>query len=253
MADELLVERRGDALWLTMNRPERRNAINPALLGAFESVLAAIPDGVRAVVLTGAGSSFCAGADLEWMAAQAMSDVEATAGSRRVSALFAAYDALPVPLVARINGPAVGGGVGLAAIADVAVAAEGATFHLAEVLVGLVPAMISPYVTRRVGPGRAREWVLTAERLDAGTALSWGLVGAVVPPEKLDETVEQRLALLRRGAPGALAAAKAFMRRVEGLAPPAVAEEAIRVISERRTTAEARERAAAFLAGRKKT
>lgn len=250
MGDELITERRGDVLWLTFNRPDRRNAFDPALMEAFEAVILSPPQDVRAIVITGAGTAFCAGADLRWMATQALSEEEVAAGSTRISKMFAACDALPVPLVARVNGPAVGGGVGLTAIADVAVASEAATFQLAEVRVGLVPAMISPYVVRRIGPGRTREWVLTAERIDAATACAWGLVGKVAPPDRLDEAIAERLALLGKGAPGALAAAKAFMRWAEERPPQAVAEEAVRVISERRRSPEALERAAAFLAGR---
>jgi methylglutaconyl-CoA hydratase len=247
MTDELRVERRGDALWMTMNRPDRRNAFNPRMIGAFEEALAAIPAGVRSAVLTGEGTAFCAGADLAWMASPDLDDAEATAGAERISRLFAALDALPIPLVARVNGPAAGGGVALAAIADVVLADPSATFQMAELLVGLVPAMALPYLARRIGPGRAREWALTAGRIDADRAAAWGLVGAVAPAGRLDDAVEEALERLRRTEPGALAAMKAFLRSVEGRAPADAAPEAIRTIAERRRSPEARARTAAFL------
>jgi enoyl-CoA hydratase/carnithine racemase len=141
---------------------------------------------------------------------------------------------------------AVGGGVGLVAIADVAVAADGASFQLAEVRLGLVPAMVMPYVARRIGPGRAREWALTGERIDAAQALAWGLVGTVVPADRLDDAVAGKIELLRAGAPGALAALKSFLHRASVLPPAQAAEEAVDLIAERIASEEARELIRAF-------
>jgi len=252
MADELLIERRDDVLWITIHRPDRRNSFDGTTVGALLDAASSIPPGVRAVALTGAGTSFCAGADLDWMAPAELDERAAQEGAERISRMFAALDALPVPLVARVNGPAAGGGVALAAIADAAIADAAATFQMSEVLIGLVPAMAMPYLARRIGPGRAREWALTARRIDAACAAEWGLVGEVAAAGKLDEAVEARLALLRRAEPGALSAMKAFLRRTEGRAPSEAAADAIAVIAERRRSPEARERVAAFRAkGRK--
>lgn len=243
----LRVERRGDVLCLTLARPERRNAFDDSLLDALEDALRALEPDVRVVLLAGEGEAFCAGADLGWFAGAEDDRSERRAEALRVSRAFAALDAVPVPLVARVHGAAVGGGVGLAAIADVAVASEDATFQLAEVRVGLVPAMVAPYVVRRIGPVRARAWAMSGERIGAARAADWGLVDAVASPARLDTVVEERLEALRAGAPDAVRAIKAFLRGVEGRPPGEVADDAVRTISGRLADPEARRRIRAFL------
>ncbi|MBN1770879.1 MAG: enoyl-CoA hydratase/isomerase family protein [Deltaproteobacteria bacterium] len=243
----LHVERRDDVLRLTLARADRRNAFDGPLLDAFVDALRALEPDVRAVLLAGEGEAFCAGADLGWFAGADEDRAVRREEALRVSRAFAALDAVPVPVVARVHGAAVGGGVGLAVLADVAVAAEDATFQLAEVRVGLVPAMVAPYVARRIGPARMRHWALTAERIGAARAADWALVDAVVSPVRLDEEVERRLEALRAGEPGALRTLKAFLRAAEGRAPADVADEAVRAISGRLADPEARRRIRGFL------
>ncbi|NMC68901.1 MAG: hypothetical protein GYA57_02400 [Myxococcales bacterium] len=243
----LRVERRGGVLRLTLARPERRNAFDGALLDALEDALRTLEPGERAVLLAGEGDAFCAGADLRWFAGADDDRAERRGEALRVSRAFAALDALPVPLVVRIHGAAVGGGVGLAALADVAIAAEDATFQLAEVRVGLVPAMVAPYVVRRIGPARTRAWAMSGERIGAARAADWGLVDLVVSPARLDAVVEERLEALRAGEPGAVRAIKAFLRGVEGRPAADAADAAVRAISARLADPEARRRIRAFL------
>jgi methylglutaconyl-CoA hydratase len=249
--DGLRVERDADLLRLTLERPDQRNAFDGPLLEALQRALRSIDDDVRAVVLAGAGEAFCAGADLGWFAGANDVPLLQREEAQLVSRVFAALDQVPVPVVARVQGAAVGGGVGFTALADVAVASEEATFQLAEVRVGLVPAMVAPYVARRIGPARLREWALTAERIGAMRAEAWGLVSAVVTPQRLDDEVERRLELLRAGEPGALRALKAFLRATDGLDPAQVREEALGVISARLAEPAARARIARFLTGRR--
>ena len=241
------VERRDDVLWVTLDRPERRNAFDEGMIRVIEDAVEDLPPGTRAVVLAGAGTAFCSGANLAWMAGAERETAPMRPEVATISRFYATLDALPVPLVARVHGPTAGGGVGLTAVADIAVAAETATFRLSEVRVGLAPAMIAPYVVRRIGPGRAREWALTAERIDAATACSWGLVSQVVSAERLDEAVATKLELLRASPPEALAAVKAFFREIEGFSPREAADVALESIASRLSSPGARERIRAFL------
>jgi methylglutaconyl-CoA hydratase len=234
-------------LWVTLDRPERRNAFDEGMSRAIGGALSDLPRGTRAVVLAGSGSAFCSGANLAWMAGAERESAPLRPEVVTISRLYATLDALPVPLIARVHGPAAGGGVGFVSVADIAVAAETATFRLSEVRVGLAPAMIAPYVVRRIGPGRAREWALTAERIDAATACSWGLVSQVVPAERLDEAVAAKLELLRASPSEALAAVKAFFREIEGVSPREAAVVALETISARLSSPEARARIRSFL------
>lgn len=205
---------------LTLNRPEKHNAMSAALiadLAAAAAALAADP-AVRVVVLTGAGESFSAGADLGWMRAQFAADRAARmAEARRLALALRALNTLPKPLVGRINGQAYGGGLGLIAVCDVAVAAEGARFGFTEARLGLIPATISPYVLARMGEGHARRVFMSARLFGAEEARSLGLVARVVPAAELDQAVEAEVAPYLDCAPGAVAAAKALARR---LGPP---------------------------------
>jgi methylglutaconyl-CoA hydratase len=176
---------------------------------------AAADTSLRAVVLSGAGSSFCAGADLAWMARMAeytqeenLRDAQAAAG------MFAAIDRLPMPVVAQIHGAALGGGAGLAAVADIAVAAEDATFGFTEVKLGLIPAVIAPYVLAKIGQSAARELFVTGRRFDAAHARDIGLVHIVVPAADLIDTVNTHLIEIAANGPEAMRAAKALLRRI---------------------------------------
>jgi methylglutaconyl-CoA hydratase len=200
----------GGVATLTLNRPERRNALSLALIDELLAALfaAAGDDAVRVVVLSHAGPVFCSGVDLAETAAQGR-----TLPADRLGGLLAAVWECPKPVVARVGGAARAGGLGLVAAADLAVCAEPATFAFSEVRLGVVPAVISSTVLRRIAPRAAAELYLTGEVFTGRRAAEIGLVTATVPAEELDETVERYCAALVRGAPGALAGTKELLRR----------------------------------------
>lgn len=201
---------------LRLDRPEVHNAFNAELIEAltdrFDRLAAAPP---RVLVLAGAGASFSAGADLGWMRGMAEADEAANrADATRLAAMFRALDNLPCPVLARVHGPAFGGGVGLIACCDMAIAAESATFGLTEVRLGLIPATIAPFVLARIGRSHARRYLLGGERFDAAEAHRIGLVDDVVAVDALDAAIESRLEALLACGPTAVAECKALIRRV---------------------------------------
>lgn len=207
---------------LTLNRPEVHNAFNAELIGALSSALDELTDKrVRAVILTGAGKSFSAGADLGWMRAMAdAGEAENRADSERLAAMFRKLDELPCPTVARINGSAFGGGVGLISCCDIAVAADQAKFGLTEVRLGLIPATIAPFVIARIGAANARRYMLTGERFDAQEANAIGLVHETCAAEGLDARVESITGALLASGPSAVAECKQLIRRVRTFEGP---------------------------------
>ena len=212
---DVQVSRQGPVATLTLDRPERRNALDPGLLLALARAVEGISedDDVRVVVLTGAGSAFSAGADLAWM--QASRELSAERNHDDAAAMAAAFDTVdrcPKAVVARVNGPAIGGGAGLVACADVAVAVESARFAFAEVRLGLLPATIAPYVMRSIGPGRARELFTTGREFDAIEAATYGLVHDVVPTGEIDATVDEVVHRYLTCGPRAVAANKRLIR-----------------------------------------
>jgi methylglutaconyl-CoA hydratase len=200
---------------------------------------------VRVVVLRGEGPAFCAGADLDWMAAsRELSREENVADAERMAAAFEAVDACPKAVVAQVHGAAFGGGAGLVACADVAVAAEGTTFAFSEVRLGLVPATISPYVLRSIGPGATRALFTTGRRFDADEARQLGLVHTVVSEARLDAAVAEVVGSLLEAGPEAVTACKRLVREATvGLMLDDLPER----IALARTGAEGREGVAAFL------
>jgi methylglutaconyl-CoA hydratase len=207
---------------------------------------------VRVVVLTGAGRSFSAGADLNWMGRTASySEAENLADARALARLMQTLNELPKPTVARVNGAALGGGTGLVACCDIAIASERAVFGTTEVRLGLIPAVIGPYVLAAVGARHARRLMLTGERISAAEALRLGLVHEVVAPEALDAAVERVAAELLKGGPAALAAAKRLIGDLAGrpLVPDLI-DDTARRIAALRAAPEAREGIGAFLAKR---
>jgi methylglutaconyl-CoA hydratase len=235
-------------------RPEVRNAFDGATVRELTAAVAGAGarDGVRVIVLGGHGKVFSAGADLEWMKTVAGFSREQNAeDARALAGLFDAIDRSPQPVVARVQGAALGGGAGLVAVADVAVAAEDAQFGFTEVRLGLVPAVISPWVVARIGLAAARELFLTGERFGATKAAAIGLVHHVVPAAELDAAVEARVRELLQAAPGAIAAAKALLRTVAGRSPEDVREATAAMIAERRASDEGQEGLRAFLEKRK--
>jgi methylglutaconyl-CoA hydratase len=212
MTEILLFETDGRGVArLTLNRPERRNALDGELVGALLARIEAIENDseVRVLVLTGSGEAFCSGADIDWMRARLVDTPEANrAHAGALANLMHHLNDLSKPTIARIQGPAYGGGVGLICCCDIAIASDSAVFALSEARLGLAPAVIAPYVIAAVGQRQARRLFLTAARIDAHEALRLGLVHRVVPTEKLDEAVEAEVACLLSGGPEALAHCK---------------------------------------------
>ncbi|PPT91585.1 enoyl-CoA hydratase-related protein [Xanthomonas theicola] len=217
MSDALLLERSGKVLTLRLNRPEVRNAFDAALIARLTAALQEIGTDpkVKVVVLAGAGATFSAGADLQWMRSMAAaSEAENMADALQLARLMRTLDELPKPTVARVHGAAFGGAVGLIACCDIAVASSDARFGLSESRLGLLPAVISPYVIAAIGARQARRWFTSAEAFDATTATQIGLVHQTVAPDALDTAVQRQVELLGQCGPLAAAGAKALVRRV---------------------------------------
>jgi methylglutaconyl-CoA hydratase len=237
---------------ITMARPAVFNAFDEAMIGELDAAfaqLAADPQ-VRVIVLAGEGKHFSAGADLQWMQRASQASLEWNLqDARRFAAMLARIDTCPKPTIARIQGTALGGGVGLACACDIAIAAVDASFAVSEAKFGILPSVIGPYLTNAVGRRQARRLALTAERIGAAEALSIGLVHRVVAGEALDAAVDETLAALRLGGPNAHGEIKQLLAQLPvGPITPAVIELTAQTISRVRGTAEAREGFAAFLA-----
>ena len=256
MSDQLVLQRIDAGVGrLTLNRPEVHNAFDDALIAQLTAALLSLEADrrVRAVVLAAAGKSFSAGADLAWMQRMAgYSEAENLADARALAGLMSTLDRLAKPTVALVQGAAFGGGVGLVACCDIAIASEAASFSLSEVKLGLIPAVISPYVVAAMGPGAARRFILTAERFSAPQALALGLVHEVVPADRLEETGQKVLDHLTQGGPRAQADAKDLVLSLAGRPiDRALVEETAERIARIRVGEEAREGLAAFLEKRK--
>ena len=235
----LRVEREGPVLRMTLARPERRNAFDAALITALHDAFADVGD-ARVVVLAGDGPSFCAGADVEWQRASIdLSFDENVADALRLYRMLAAVDACPAPVVARVQGYALGGGSGLVACADIAVAGTDAVFGFTEVRLGIIPAVISPFVQAKIG-AQARRYVLTGERFDAARALHIGLIHELA--DDLDGAVAGIVSELLQSGPQATRAAKRLLRD-----QPAGGEELARIAAEMRAGDEGQEGLRAYL------
>ncbi len=236
-------EQAGDVLRITMSRPEQRNAFDAALIQELTGAFADVGD-VRAVVLAGEGKSFSAGADVEWMRAAAELSYEGNvADARRLRMMLETIDSCPAPVIARVQGHALGGGCGLVACSDIAIAAPDTKFGFSEVKLGIIPAVISPFALAKVGASAARRYFLTGERFDAETALRIGLVHELA--EDLDAAVDGLLDELRTAGPEASRQAKKLvLERPDGLATE-------RRIAQRRTSEEGQEGLRAFVEKRK--
>ena len=248
----LEVDRRGVAT-LTLNRPEVHNAFDAALVLRLTELLIELksrPD-VRAVVLTGAGRAFSAGADVNWMRSMAAcSEDENIEDALHMADLMSLLNALPLPTIARVNGHAYGGGVGLVACCDIALASSEARFALSEVRLGLVPAVISPYVIAAVGERNARRLFLSGEAMNAKLARRVGLVHEIAKPNKLDDALEDQLGMLLKGGPNALRESKELIFTVEGggiSADVALKHRTAQIIAQLRVSDEGQEGLAAFL------
>ena len=248
----ILTEVDGPLGILTLNKAERHNAFDEILIGEIIAglrELEADPQ-VRAVVLSSTGKSFCAGADLNWMKrAAGYSPEENLRDARQLAALLSTLNELSKPTIARVQGPAYGGGVGLVAACDIAIATFDAVFALTEVKLGILPAVISPYVIAAIGERYARRYMLTAERFSASEAYRIGLVHEIVPDEAgLDDAVGEVLDSLLKNGPNALAECKSLIRIVAG-APidDSTIEETTQRITRARASHEGREGLSAFL------
>jgi enoyl-CoA hydratase/carnithine racemase len=245
----LNVESDGPVLRVTLNRPEVRNAFDDELIAQLAAVFEHVSSDVRAVVVGGAGETFCAGGDLNWMRRAAGYTVEQNeADALRLARLFQSIVDCHAVVIARVQGAAFGGGCGLVAAADVAIAAEGTKFSFSEVKLGLVPATISPFVLPKIGPGHARHLFTTGEVFDAAHAARIGLVHDVVLTAELGTAVERRVKAVLGAGPAAVASAKRLAQT-----PPLSLESAARLLAETRAGDEAREGIAAFLDKRKAT
>jgi methylglutaconyl-CoA hydratase len=236
---------------ITLDRPEVHNAFDDTLIARLTETLEALAadPAVRVVVLAAAGKSFSAGADLAWMQRMAAyGEAENLADARRLARLMATLDRLAKPTLALVQGPAIGGGVGLVACCDIALAAQSVFFQLSEVRLGLTPAVISPYVIGAIGARAARRYVLTAERFDAQEARRLGLVHQVVPDGELEAAGQALIDALAAGGPRAQRDAKALIFAVAGRPPDdALIEDTAGRIARQRAGAEGREGLAAFL------
>lgn len=252
--ETLQVEHDGRVVRLWLNRPEVRNAFNAVMIRELRAALEDIrgDKAARVVVLSGRGTAFCAGADLNWMREIISFTYEQNLGEtlELAGALHDLY-ALPKPTIARVNGPAIGGGTGFVSACDIVVASTEARFGLSEVKIGVVPAAISPYVLRRMGESRARQYFLTGERMDGRRALEVGLANILAEPDKLDGTVEAVIESLLSSGPEALASAKELLRRVPGMDFEEAKRFTAEMIARLRASAEAQEGMAAFLEKRK--
>jgi methylglutaconyl-CoA hydratase len=232
-------ERDGDVLRITLARPDRRNAFDATLINELAEAFVAVGR-ARAVVLAGEGPSFSAGADVDWMRASAeLSYEENLADANALRAMLEAIDGCPAPVVVRVQGHALGGGAGLVAASDIAIAAPDAVFAFSEVKLGIIPAVVSPFVLARIGPGAARRYFVTGERFTAETALRIGLVHELAAD--LDAAVERVVGELLGAGPQAARWAKRLVRE----RPPG--PETARWIAERRTSEEGQEGLRAFL------
>lgn len=248
------VQQQADVATLWLNRPEVHNAFNETLIEELDAALLALETdaSVRVLVLAGRGKNFCAGADLRWMERAAAATPEANLqDARRFSTMLRRLARLGKPTIARVHGSALGGGMGLAAACDMCVAALDASFAMTEARLGLIPAVISPYVLRALGARQCLRYMQTAERIGAERAQALGLVHEAVAAGELDVCVERLCAALRAGGPQAQAASKRLVATVEGgYLTDEVLEVTAQAIARQRSTAEAREGLGAFFAKR---
>ncbi|MGH2456085.1 MAG: enoyl-CoA hydratase-related protein [Candidatus Limnocylindria bacterium] len=257
MTAALRIDRDGPVARVTLARPQVRNAFNAALIGdldaAFRALAAEPAEQLRAVVLAGDGPVFSAGADIEWQrAALALSMEENEADAARLQAMLHAIDECPAPVIARVHGAVLGGGMALCAVADVVVSSADARFGFTETKLGILPAVISPFVLPRIGEGQARALFLTGERFDAERAMRIGLVHALAADEAaLDARVDELIGELLSAGPTAARRAKALIRGWRGADAPRFAAGTVRVAAEQRVSAEGQEGLTAFLERRR--
>lgn len=250
MSDLIHIKQVGSVVTLTLARPDVHNAFNAELIAALQTTCMALAQDstARVLVLTGAGPSFCAGADINWMRQSLQfTHEENIADATNLDTLLETLDTLPMAVVARVQGVALGGALGLLACCDIVVAAEKARFGFTEVRLGLLPAVIARYVVARTGPGQARMLFVSGKRFDAQHAQALGLVHEVVPEAELDQMVHRIVTDILRCGPQAIAASKRLIRAVTTLPADQVRQYAIESIANARTSPEGQEGLHAFL------
>jgi methylglutaconyl-CoA hydratase len=247
------ISRTGPVVHVALNRPEVRNAFNEEMIAELTRWAGTVRAGdVRVAVLRGEGKIFSAGADLAWMSKMVRySEEENLRDARAAAGMFRALDSLPVPLVGRVQGAALGGGVGLAAVCDIVVAADDAVFGLTEAKLGILPAVISPFVLAKIGVSAARELFLTAARFSAARAREVGLVHAVTTAADLDTIVDAYVREILTSAPHAVAAAKALIAKVANRTPSEAADLTAATIARHRVSEEGQDGMRAFLEKKK--
>ena len=246
--------RQGAVVRVTLNRPEVQNAFNDQMLEDLLEAFANLRDDstTRVIVLTGEGKSFCAGADLHWMKRVVDYTYEENyADSLRLARMLREVYTCPKPVIGRVNGAAIGGGTGVVAVCDIAIASEDAVFGFSETKLGLTPAAISPYLLKRMGERHLREYFLTGERFSAARAAEMGLVNAVVPADQLDAAVDGKIKMILTGGPDALGVSKELIREVAERTLEENGPYTAEVISKLRMSDEGQEGMNAFLEKRK--
>ena len=253
--ETLLVAEENGVLSVTFNRPDVHNAFNDTLIGEAIDVFSDLGrwPSARAVVLRSPGENFCAGADLNWMSRMvSYSREENIRDSSRLAKMFALINESPLPVIGRIQGAAIGGGVGLVAVCDIAVATSHSKFGLSEVKLGILPAVISPYVIAKIGESHARALFLTGERFDASRAVSIGLVHRIAADaEELDRLVDEAVSALKTSGPEAVLECKKLIRFVAASAPDESVPYTIEAIAQRRVSEEGQQGMTAFLEKKK--
>lgn len=250
---DLSVDGRGVAT-LMMDRPDKHNALSQALIDALSAAAAEIAAraDIRVVVLTGAGVSFCAGGDLAWMQEQMRGDDDMRRrAASSIARMLGALNTLPQPVIGKVNGNALGGGVGMACVCDIAIAADHAKFGLTEVKLGLIPATIGPYVLARMGEAKARQVFMSGRVFGADEAVRLGIVARAVAAGALDEAVEAEIAPYLAAAPGAVAAAKRFARSLGPVIDESTVARSIDALIAQWRSEEANEGISAFFDRRK--
>jgi len=264
----LLIEQSGPVVRVTLNRPDVRNAFNELVIAELtewarqvtaSSAGSGAPGRIqtgspspRVAVLAGAGKTFCAGADLTWMSRMVSYTFDENVDDAlAMAAMYTALDSLPIPLIGRVHGAALGGGAGLAAVCDIVVAADDASFGFTEAKLGILPAVISPFVVQKIGVSAARELFLTAARFNAAKAREIGLVHAVVPASELDAAVNGYVRELLSSAPNAIAGAKHLIAAVAHQVPSDASEITAETIARHRIAGEGQDGMRAFLEKRK--
>lgn len=241
---------------IALNRPEVHNAFNAALIEelrlAFERVAAQAAGEIRAVVLAGEGKSFCAGADVNWMRASLdYTEAENVADALRMASMFATINSCPVPVIGRIQGAVLGGGVGLAAVCDIVVAAQDAVWAFSEAKLGIAPAVISPYVLAKIGTSQARALFFTAERFGSERTREIGLAHYVLPADRLDAEIARLVKEIMSSGPKAISRAKQLLATVPHLDPEQATQLTAETIASLRVGAEGQEGLRAFLEKRR--